>query len=705
MARRLGSLEDALQGAGWTAFALDGLSDESDAELVALLLSLGQGPTALPELRSLISGASWSAACFRRRFACASESSLDFERVVRRNALESAASSVHTQMAAKSAPVGSAAYARWPSRVKRSMKKAAGDTALRQMLEDRERAKWSARLAGILAAAKLPAALNSSGQLCELSELKRASKGRRASTLKAHVRYVEGFLAWLSVATGLLWPSSAMDLVKYLEMRAEEPCGRTVPGTIQRAIVFMEAAGEVASCDTIAKQPAVLNMLEELNTTLGAAVRTKRRAWQLPASLVLFWERTVCDESAEVFVRGFAWFKLVKLWTGMRWSDTTGLPPSSLRLDSRGLAGALDRTKTSGAGKKVERMCVYVSFGAYLELPSWLEIGFGLWKQMGIDSASSERDFFLTRPNKSLNGCVLSMARYSDAAAMSLALSRRWTFLDEIGETRPVILPCVAACWTEHSERSTLATWARCCGVQPEVTKRLCRWQQTVDEDYVRASRLLIEGAQECIASAIKAGKGGQDILDESNLWDHLWWKFGDEVGVAFLGEQITRLRFFGEGTATPSQTGAVTPPVAFTVDESPEDAAPAPESLETDNELTQALGLDLAGIDDTPLGETLDEVSSSEEPPCPPASVLQKFFISITGSARKRRLHLGGECWRIPGRDYAVYEEFSEVLPESSLFHAICKQCFPRGIHSDPPAEESASSGSSETSEAESVP
>ena len=97
-----------------------------------------------------------------------------------------------------------------------------------------------------------------------------------------------------------------MDLVKYLEARAEEPGGRTVPGAIQRSMVFMEAAGEVAACDTIAMQPAVPNLLEELDTALGSSVRTKRRALQLPVNMVLFWEKTVCDESVETYVQGFA---------------------------------------------------------------------------------------------------------------------------------------------------------------------------------------------------------------------------------------------------------------------------------------------------------------------------------------------------------------------------------------------------------------
>ena len=80
------------------------------------------------------------------------------------------------------------------------------------------------------------------------------------------------------------------------------------------------------------------------------------------------------------------------------------------------------------------------------------------------------------------------------------------------------------------------------------------------------------------------------------------------------------------------------------------------------------------------------------------PMLVLQKYFVSTTGSARKRRLHLGGACWRVPGKDYATFEEFGDSQPSASMYHAACRQCFPDGV------PESSSDGSSITSEAESL-
>ena len=77
-----------------------------------------------------------------------------------------------------------------------------------------------------------------------------------------------------------------------------------------------------------------------------------------------------------------------------------------------------------------------------------------------------------------------------------------------------MLLQNLASRWTEHSVRSTITTWARGCGILPEAFEGLCRWQQSCSEDYIKGSRLLVEGAQEAIASAIWAGKGEADFLD-----------------------------------------------------------------------------------------------------------------------------------------------------------------------------------------------
>ena len=74
--------------------------------LVAWLCSLGYDADSLPELRRLIGGAGSLASLARRQLASASESALGFELVVKRDALEAAASSDRALVAARSSPVG-----------------------------------------------------------------------------------------------------------------------------------------------------------------------------------------------------------------------------------------------------------------------------------------------------------------------------------------------------------------------------------------------------------------------------------------------------------------------------------------------------------------------------------------------------------------------------------------------------------------------
>ena len=116
---------------------------------------------------------------------------------------------------------------------------------------------------------------------------------------------------------------------------------------------------------------------------------------------------------------------------------------------------------------------------AFVGQRDWLEIGSVSGKKTGLESGSSERDCFFARPNRGLEGCVPAMARYCDAAAMTLALSWRWTGFDSLGETQQMLLQNIPSCWAEHSGRSTITTWARGCWILPEVFLRRCRWQQS----------------------------------------------------------------------------------------------------------------------------------------------------------------------------------------------------------------------------------
>ena len=63
---RMTTLAEALTALGWSAFALDALSDESDSELATMLADMGREATSVAELRGVIADAAAGASRAQR---------------------------------------------------------------------------------------------------------------------------------------------------------------------------------------------------------------------------------------------------------------------------------------------------------------------------------------------------------------------------------------------------------------------------------------------------------------------------------------------------------------------------------------------------------------------------------------------------------------------------------------------------------------
>ncbi len=55
----------------------------------------------------------------------------------------------------------------------------------------------------------------------------------------------------------------------------------------------------------------------------------------------------------------------------------------------------------------------------------------------------------------------------------------------------PIVSDEVGGFWSEHSERVTMASWAAAVGVKQEVVERWGRWRPSVDEEYVKTTKLV----------------------------------------------------------------------------------------------------------------------------------------------------------------------------------------------------------------------
>ena len=99
-------------------------------------------------------------------------------------------------------------------------------------------------------------------------------------------------------------------------------------------------------------------------------------------------ELRVLDVTVPRFERAYVWVRLVKVWASMRGDDHKHLPPEEIifQKDS-GMEATLTQTKTTGPGKKVSAVKVFVAPGAYLVSPRWLRTGIQLWKGRKMRSA------------------------------------------------------------------------------------------------------------------------------------------------------------------------------------------------------------------------------------------------------------------------------------------------------------------------------
>ena len=89
-------------------------------------------------------------------------------------------------------------------------------------------------------------------------------------------------------------------------------------------------------------------------------------------------------------------------WASLRWDDCQGLNPGTFKRLARGLTAQLPRTKTSGPGKKMEVLPIFISEDAYLA-NQWLYPGWALWTDTAL---STNRDYFLPLPDLKLEAAT-----------------------------------------------------------------------------------------------------------------------------------------------------------------------------------------------------------------------------------------------------------------------------------------------------------
>ena len=169
-----------------------------------------------------------------------------------------------------------------------------------------------------------------------------------AATVRSYVR------AWRPLRS--LWtgtgnfglPSNSEAVLAYLEQRASEPCAPSVLRRTRAALAFYE---EASGCTWFARQA------DALESTLST--NKKGPAWQTHSSFIAAAENTV-NEQACIVLRCYAFWRCLKSFAALRFSDHRGLSLQLCTLMENAFKGALTRTKTTGLDKKVHHRVLHI---------------------------------------------------------------------------------------------------------------------------------------------------------------------------------------------------------------------------------------------------------------------------------------------------------------------------------------------------------
>jgi hypothetical protein len=568
----------------------------------------------------------------------------------------------------------------WPTKYSQA-KETAGPQA-RQLLESAERTRWVDRLVQVLQCLGMPVCETAERSMDPARTLRAAAGCARPRTIRKRIKEWEKMSHWLEVIHQVQWPATDGQLIDYLHERLEEPCSRSVPQGILSMISFLEKCGGVESPDSLAGKSVIRKAFDQAEMILAEGCPVPKKANMFPLLLVVAMELAVMDECTPRYIRCLAWFRLTKLWASMRFDDTLGLAPSSFRMHETHLEGILQRTKSSGAGRKVRWLSIYIDKGATLSGEPWLERGYELWCQEGM---SFDRDYLLPLPAEGMQTCRPTPASYTEATTMGrllLGLLRKPCWDERswyLGEERLLTVREASLFWSEHSERCWATSLAILINIPKEHRDFLGRWSVTgCSDEYLRTAAQLVRETQRKIAKAIQVSNirfDQQLILD--NLYEFLQSKCADEEGISIT---CSNLRW----------------PI-YTQD------VPLMEPLQESASLS-AVVHEVDDLVDTPLSEPL------QRSPSPGEGVhevddeddtkfnVKPFFLCYTLKRRRKRLHRAGGCGSWPGINIGDFEEFEDLAGVE--YDDYCHHCWRKGTHPDKlvvgsnPAEVMVSSG-----------
>eukprot|EP00913_Durusdinium_trenchii_P024043 g22581.t1 len=213
----------------------------------------------------------------------------------------------------------------------------------------------------------------------------------------------------------------------------------------------------------------------------------------------------------------------VSLWPDgwrMPFDDAAHLKTSELRFYDGQLIGMMHQSKTTGAGKRVRELPIFIARDAYVLQDDWLSVGFDLVK------LQMPRDRVFVFPEGCFYGVKYGTSHVSYAEAVA-GSSKTMALLE--GYSGRLIPSGWERFWSEHSERATLPSGLAALGVEKSSRDLLGRWCPEGSDVYVRTYNSIVRKMQKKIVAVLRGEAAYEEldegcVLEELKVWLHEKW-------------------------------------------------------------------------------------------------------------------------------------------------------------------------------------
>ena len=387
---------------------------------------------------------------------------------------EMAPSDIYQKLLSENVELARSVY---KSSYKRALKQEGAD---QRGVEELETKRWALTIASLIKAARLPAAEIAEGTADPQATWIRLCGNRRARTLRQVARVWLKVTEWLSLAYAEVWPSSCSRIIDYMEERAYAEGGHTMPGSVLSALQLMEAVGGVPPESRLGSSPMLNNVVKSLTKQLASDALPKKSAPLFTVAMVISAELLVVDQGANLVSRVLAFVFLVMIWCALRTDDVLWIDRSRFALSDIGLRGVLMRSKTSGAGRRVRELPIFIVRTASLSGHDWLQVGSDLYLQVAEYFPGVQ---FLCTPRKDLEGFTrkylvsATLMGWMHWLTLQLMVPRRLAGMWQADSEEALIDTELGARWTGHSARHCLPSWAAAIGIEAERRAFVGRWK------------------------------------------------------------------------------------------------------------------------------------------------------------------------------------------------------------------------------------